>query len=97
VTADPPGICLPESALRCHHGTATDTTLGTGGHSQERLVRVLLGFEPEDLGVMPLSRAVDLAAELDLDFREEDLGTVRIYDHGKLTYEQDAEQPEAEG
>jgi translation initiation factor IF-3 len=58
-------------------------------------VRVLLGFEPEDLGVMPLSRAFDLAAELGLDLREEDLGTVRIYDHGKLVYKEEAAHRDA--
>ncbi len=77
--------------MRWHHGAATDTTLGSGDHGEERLVRVLLGFKPEDLGVMPASRAIELAAELDLDFREEDLGTFRIYDHAKLVYEQDVE------
>jgi translation initiation factor IF-3 len=73
----------------------TTTKLDTEGDGQERLVRVLLGFEPKDLGVMPLTRAIDLATELDLDVREEGLDIVRIYDHGRLVYGQQAERQEA--
>ena len=75
----------------CHHGGTTKTSLDTDNAPEEQLVRVLLGTEPEDLGIMPISEAHALAAELDLELVEEDPNVepplVRICDYGKMTYE----------
>ena len=68
----------------------TKTALGTEDGPQERLVRVLLGSEPEDLGVMPVADAYQLADQLGLDLQDEGSQVVRIYDHGKLLYEREA-------
>jgi hypothetical protein len=86
---------IPDDRAVWHPGGTARTTLDTDDHGDQPVVRVLLGFEPEDLGMMPLTQAFDLADELGLDLREEDAGTVRIYDHGKLAYEKDAKHGEA--
>jgi translation initiation factor IF-3 len=57
-------------------------------------VRVLLGVEREDLGIMPIAQAHTLAAELDLELVDDDAHgdppVVRICDYAKMTYERRA-------
>jgi hypothetical protein len=83
------------AGLPWHHEGLTKTALGTEDGPQERLVRVLLGSESEDLGVMAIADAYQLAGELGLDLREEGNQTVRLYDHGKTAYEQEMARREA--
>ena len=62
---------------------------------QEWLVRVLLGSEQEDLGVMPITDAHQLARQLGLGLQDRGDHTVHIYDHGKMVYEREAMRREA--
>ena len=78
-----------------HHERLTKTALGTEDGPQERLVRVLLGSEPEDLGLMPVADAYQLADQLGLDLQDEGSEVVRIYDHGKELYEREATRRQA--